>query len=153
MPQTTSGEAGARASRTRGWEHLPHGADVAVRGYGPTLAAAFEEAALAMTAAITDPATVKPETPVEIACENSDREILFVEWLDALIYEMATRHMLFGRFDVAIEDGKLRATAWGEAIDIARHEPAAEIKGATLTWLEVAQGPDGQWSAQCVVDV
>jgi SHS2 domain-containing protein len=29
-----------------GWEHFPHGADVGVRGFGATAAAAFEQAAL-----------------------------------------------------------------------------------------------------------
>lgn len=124
-----------------------------MRGFGPTLAAAFEEAGLALTAAITDPSAVKPETAVAISCESADREILFVEWLNALVFEMATRRMLFGRFEVTVEDGKLRATAWGEAIDVPRHQPAAEVKGATLTLLKVGQDKDGTWSAQCVVDV
>jgi len=143
----------AESAPKRGWEHLSHDADIGVRGFGPTLAAAFEEAAIALTAVITDPALVKPSTPVSIACAAEDREILFVEWLESLIYEMATRRMLFSRFQVAIEDGKLRATAYGEAIDVPRHQPAAEIKGATLTQLKVEKGADGLWSAQCIVDV
>ena len=97
--------------------------------------------------------SLNPETAVTVTCESADREILLVEWLNALVYEMATRRMLFGRFEVTIEDGKLRGTAWGEAIDVPRHEPAAEVKGATLTLLKVAKGEDGIWSAQCVVDV
>lgn len=78
--------------------------------------------------------------------------MLLVEWLNALVYEMTVRTMLFGDFAVEIEGGELRATAYGEPVDIERHEPAVEIKGATLTALQVAQGPDG-WRAQCVVDV
>ena len=41
------------------WQHFHHGADVGVRGIGSTLAQAFEQAALALTAVVTDPATVK----------------------------------------------------------------------------------------------
>ena len=37
------------------WEHFPHDADIGVRGFGPTVVAAFEQAALALTAVITDP--------------------------------------------------------------------------------------------------
>jgi SHS2 domain-containing protein len=37
-------------------------------------------------------------------------------------------------------------------VDIARHQPAVEIKGATYTSLRVAQ-EDGAWVAQTVVDV
>ena len=40
------------------WEHFEHGADVGVRGIGPTPASAFEQAALALTAVITEPDAV-----------------------------------------------------------------------------------------------
>jgi hypothetical protein len=36
-------------------ELFPYGADVGVRGIGPTRACAFEQAALALTSAVTDP--------------------------------------------------------------------------------------------------
>lgn len=136
-----------------GWEHFPHEADVGLRGFGPTLAAAFEQAGYALTAVLTDPDEVQPRENVKISCQAPDAEVLFVDWLNALVYEMAVRKMLFGRYSVQIADGRLTAEAWGEAIDVARHEPAAEVKGATYTALKVAQEDNGTWSAQCVVDV
>ena len=36
------------------WEHFPHQADIGVRGIGSTKEAAFERAAQAVTAVITD---------------------------------------------------------------------------------------------------
>lgn len=135
------------------WEHFSHEADIGVRGIGATLAESFELAATAMTAVITEPDRVQALEAVEIDCEAGDIELLLVNWLNALIYEMAVRHMLFSRFEVKIEDLRLTATAWGEALDIAGHEPAVEIKGATLTELKVAQDANGLWVAQCVVDV
>jgi tRNA nucleotidyltransferase (CCA-adding enzyme) len=138
---------------TTHWEHFSHGADIGVRGFGPTKADAFEQAALAMTAAITDPDLLQPQRSVQIACEAPDDELLLVDWLNALVYEMATRRMLFSQFDVRLSDGQLRATAWGEAIDPKWHQPAVEIKGATLTSVRVGAETDGSWVAQCVVDV
>lgn len=136
------------------WEHFEHGADIGVRGTGPTLAAAFQQAALALTAVVTDPALVRPETSVPIACEAPTDDILFVDWLNALVYEMATRRMLFARFTVAIDANRhLQATAWGERVDPGRHEPAVEVKGATQTALRVVQDAAGPWTAECVVDV
>jgi tRNA nucleotidyltransferase (CCA-adding enzyme) len=76
-----------------------------------------------------------------------------VEWLNAIIYEMAVRRMLFGRFSVRIADASLSGTLWGEPVDPARHEPACEPKGATYTALQVTQDEKGSWSARCVVDV
>ena len=135
-----------------GWEHFPHDADVGVRGFGGTPSQAFEQAALALTAVVTR-ARVEPLSPVEINCKAPDLELLFVDWLNAIIYEMAVRDMLFARFDVRIEDTGLQATLWGEPVDVARHAPACEPKGATYTALRVALGGDGSWSAACVVDV
>lgn len=124
-----------------------------VRGHGATPDQAFEQAALAMTAVITDPAAVAARDAVAIACTAPDLEMLLVDWLNAIIYEMATRHMLFSRFDVRIRDQRLEAHLWGEPVDPSRHQPAVEIKGATYTTLRVFQDTDGGWTAQCVVDV
>jgi len=124
-----------------------------VRGIGASREEAFEQAALAMIAAIADPRAIRPEEAVELACEAPDDELLLVEWLNALIYESATRRMLWGRFKVRIEGTRLRATAWGEKTDVARHQPAVEVKGATYTNLSVTQDRRGAWVAQCVVDV
>ncbi len=146
MGPTTSPAATAR------WEHFPHGADVGVRGWGATPGEAFEQAALAMMATITD-AEVKPQDCIDVECEAPDIELLFVEWLNAIIYEMAIRRLLFGRFAVRIEGTRLTGKLWGEPVDVARHTPACEPKGATYTALKVAQEPDGTWSAACVVDV
>jgi tRNA nucleotidyltransferase (CCA-adding enzyme) len=135
------------------WELLPHGADVGVCGLGRSKAEAFEQAATALTAVITDPNTVAAVDSVEISCNAADDELLLVEWLNALIYEMATRKMLFARFKVQIEGNGLTGTAWGESIDLKRHDTAVEVKGATYTELKVTQEPNGDWRAQCIVDV
>ncbi|MFZ5537457.1 MAG: archease [Pseudomonadota bacterium] len=138
---------------TRGhWEHFEHVADIGVRGLGPTAAEAFAQAALALTALIVDPRAVESRERVTVDLEGVDLDYLFYDWINALVYTMATRHMLFGRFEVEIQDGRLHATAWGESLDRARHQPVVEVKGATLTELAVRE-ENGQWLAQCVVDV
>jgi len=140
------------AKRHEGWEHFEHMADVGVRGFGRTKAQAFENAACALTAAVADLDAVRPLETVRIQCSAAGDDLLLFEWLNALIFEMATRKMLFSRFAVRIDGDRLEASALGEPIDAERHAPATEAKGATLTALRVA--PDaGGWMAQCVVDV
>ena len=107
----------------------------------------------ALTAVITDPTSVAALRSIEVSCEAPDTELLLVNWLNALVYEMATRKMLFSRFEVSIDGEHLKAKAWGEAIDVAKHEPGVEVKGATCTALSVKQDDRGAWIAQCVVDV
>lgn len=144
---------GSEVVHDKSWEHFPHEADIGVRGIGSTKEAAFEQAGLALTAVITDLATVAPMHTVSVTCEAPDDELLLVDWLNALVYEMATRKMLFGRFTVRFNDHSLHATAWGEPIEVVRHQPAVEVKGATYTELSVKQDAQGRWIAQCVVDV
>ena len=135
------------------WEHFAHGADIGIRGFGRSPAEAFEHAAQALTAVVTDPTGVRPLEAVHVECEVPDRELLFCEWLNSLVFVMATRRMLFSRFEVTLEGDRLRAEAWGEPVDVARHAPAVEVKGATLTELAVREDPSGRWRAQCVLDV
>lgn len=134
------------------WEHYDHGADVGVRGFGRDRAEAFEQAALALTAVLTDPAAVFGTEEIEIACEAPDDDLLFARWLDALAHEMATRRMVFGRFAVRLDETRLQARAWGEALDPARHHPAKELKRVSADTLRVARHEDG-WLAQAVIDV
>lgn len=134
------------------WEHFEHGADVGVRGVGRTCAEAFEQAALALTAVVTPPGQVQARTAVDVTHEAPDVETLLVDWLNALVLEMATRRFVFGRFEVRLDGTTLSARAFGEPLDPARHQPAVEVKGATYTALSVRQA-DGTWTAQCVVDV
>lgn len=125
-----------------GWEHFPHDADVGERGFGATAAQAFEQAALALTAIVTH-VRIEPLVAVEVSCYALDLELLFVDWLNTSIYEMAVRKMLFARFAVTIEGTRMRATLWGETVDVARHAPACKPKGATYTASRVAEEADG----------
>jgi SHS2 domain-containing protein len=149
------------------WEHFEHGADIGVRGIGATRADAFEQAALALIAVITDPAGVQGREAVPIRCTAPDLDLLLLDWLNALVSAMALRRMLFGRFTVTIRPSAepvgptsgppaglaLEGVAHGEALDPARHEPAVEVKGATCTLLRVVPTAEGGWLAQTVVDV
>lgn len=135
------------------WEHFPHGADVGVRGIAATLEGAYEQAALALTAIVVQPESLDPHEAVEIACEAPDAELLLVDWLNALIYEMATRGLLFARFEVQVDGTSLRGKAWGQPLDAESQEFTVEPKGATYTALSVRRDADGAWTAECVVDV
>ena len=133
------------------WRHFPHGADIGIEGAGTTKSEAFRQAALALTAVVTN-APVERRERVDLTCAAPDDELLLVEWLNAVVYEMATRGMLFGDFEVQVTDGRVTAAAYGEPVDPVRHEPAVEVKGATCTALSVKR-EDALWHARCVVDV
>ncbi|HJZ44135.1 MAG TPA: archease [Hyphomicrobiaceae bacterium] len=143
----------AAGANVPSWEHFAHDADIGVRGWGATPDQAFVQAALAMTAVVTDLKLVKLTDTVAVECQASSLDLLLYRWLNALVFEMATRGLLFGAFEVSIEGTRLMGVARGEKVDRVRHAPAVEVKGATLTELAVVERRPGFWLAQCVVDV
>jgi tRNA nucleotidyltransferase (CCA-adding enzyme) len=135
------------------WNDFEHDADIGLRASSPSRRGLFEAMGEALTAVITDPASVRLEQQVEIHCEALDDALLLVDWLNALIYEMATRRMLFGKWRVVLDGHKLDAVVEGEVVNRVRHRPVVEVKGATYTALSVEKDSSGNWHGQCVVDV
>jgi SHS2 domain-containing protein len=134
------------------WEHFTHKADIGIRGFGPTLTDAFAMGALALTNIVTDSNKIKANKKIHISCTAPDEEILFADWLNAIIYKMDTLNMLFCEFNIKLDHLNLEATIKGEPIDRNRHQPAVDVKGATYTELKVYK-EKGRWIAQCVIDV
>jgi SHS2 domain-containing protein len=140
------------------WEHFEHGADVGVRGIGATPSEAFAGAAAALCALVSgDPSRVRAELEEEVACDAPDLESLLVRFLNELIYRMSAHRMVYGGFTAAVTaapDGyRVAARVAGEPLDLDRHEPTVEPKGATFMLARVAREGDGPWISQCVVDV
>ena len=138
-------------------EHFEHGADVGVRGRGRTVAEAFEGAARALFLLLCeDLAGVRFEAGQPVACEAATLEELLVAFLNELIFFSESRSLVFGSFDVQIESVgehcRLTGRALGEPFNPDRHAFTVQPKGATFTALQVARR-DGEWVAQCVVDV
>jgi len=92
------------------YEHFEHQADMGVRGYGHTREEAFEQVALALTAVIVPPDVVKTGTSVQVTCSAPDDELLLLDWLGTVVYQMSVRKMLFGQFKVALDGCK--ASYW-----------------------------------------
>ncbi len=137
----------------RHWEHFEHAADIGLSAVADTRAELFEAMGEALTALITEPANVRAEQCVSIGCEAPDDDLLLVDWINALVYEIATRKMLFGAWHVRLENHSLDATVAGERVERERHQPVVEVKGATYTELAVEQDDTGSWHGRCIVDV
>jgi len=92
----------------RSWEHFDHDADIGLRVDSATRKGLFEAMAEALTAIITDPAAVQPIETITVRCEAPDDAMLLVDWLNALIFEMATRGMVFCSWQVDLDGQRLR---------------------------------------------
>lgn len=108
---------------------------------------------MALMAVICSPEKVDPRDAVQVRCQAEESDLLFIDWINALIYEIDIRKMLFSRFEVHLDGTRLTAVVWGEPADPDKHELAVEVKAATYMALKVFLNPQQQWVAQCVVDV
>lgn len=135
------------------FELFTHASDMGVRGRGKTIERAFENVGLALTSMVTDLQLVSPKESVKIKRSAPDLELLLLDWLNAIIYEMSTRNMLFCCYEVHIKDLTLEATLIGEEVDRSRHAPIVEPKAATFSELKVEQLPDDHWLVQAVIDI
>jgi SHS2 domain-containing protein len=129
------------------WEHFPHARRLGLRGFGSTKAEAFEQAALALTAAFTDPAAIGSWDEVVLECRGADDDALLHAWLAAVAAEMAARRMLFSRYRVYLDDGRLVGHAWGDAAAV---QPPAVVERLGEGIAGVARQEDG-WIAQALV--
>lgn len=133
------------------WEHFPHEADMVCAGSVGTKAEAFEQAALALTAVVTDVHSVGGRELIDIRCEVPDDELRLAGWLNSLIYEMPVRKMLFSRFWVQFDGNSLRRAWESPSIPRATLRPWRS-RGRTYTSLRVAE-QNGERVAQTVVDL
>jgi tRNA nucleotidyltransferase (CCA-adding enzyme) len=134
------------------WEHFSHQSDIGIRSAADSLEGAFEDAAVGLTAIVTDPSMIMPAQSVQIKIAGENEEDLFFKWMSKIIFEMDVRKMLFGRYEVKINNLKLSAVAYGEKVNFEKHSPAVEPKAVTLNQLCVKKEND-KWICQCVIDV
>ncbi len=135
------------------YETFEHGADIGVRGYGYTLEEAFSNAARAMfSLMVVNFDQVRREKSVDIECEGIDYESLLVAYLNELLAQADINRLIFCDFEISVQDLSIKGKAMGEHLDLRRHEPGVEVKGATFTMAKVEKTGSG-WMAQCVVDV
>jgi SHS2 domain-containing protein len=134
------------------YETFEHEADIGIRGFGQTIEEAFANAAIALYSVMVNVGSIGPNDMRTISVTAPDHELLFVEWLNALLSLSDIERMVFSRFEVVINGTSLTGRAWGEHLDRTRHQPHVEIKAATYHMLCVKKEND-VFVAQCVVDV
>jgi len=129
--------------------------------YGADLPEAFANAAYAMFSLIADLEGVREDVSKEVGVVAPDRESLLVEWLNELLFLFDAEHLLLKRFQIheltevgepGRTDSRLRATVWGEPVDLARHRLKMGIKAVTYHMLGVECSGEG-CRAQVVFDV
>lgn len=128
------------APSLRGFEEVPHTADVALRVWGRDLRELFVNAAHGLAWLMAEPETVQPTHEVALDLTAPDEETLLITWLGELIYLNERDRVVFTEFDLEeVTPTHLRGTARGG--------PASEvrrlIKAATFSDLNIRTSEQG----------
>jgi SHS2 domain-containing protein len=136
------------------YETFEHTADLGLRVCSDSRRELFEDAARGLfSMLLVNPEDVRPLLEKKYAIAGDELDYLLFDWLAELLYTFETENLLFCRFDVEIGEQGLRATCWGEPVDISRHKMDHEVKAITYHGLRVQEQDDGNWLAEVIVDI
>jgi len=134
------------------FEFFDHTAEVGLLAYGSDLKEAFANAAYGLISFLTDPETVRAEVARDIEVTAQDQAALVVAWLNELLFLLGVENLLFRKFEVTeLDETRLRARAYGEVVDPARHRIKTEVKSATYHLLSVEKNE--RWRIRVILDV
>ena len=135
------------------FELIDHTADIGVTAYGADMKQVFANAARGLFSLITELDLVSEKKNLDVRVTAPDREALLVNWLNELIYLFEAKEIIFNRFEITnITDTKLKAMAYGEKINLAKHELKTQVKAATYHLLKIEQTEDG-FQARVIFDM
>jgi SHS2 domain-containing protein len=138
------------------FEFFDHTGDIGVRLTAPTLGGLFETGAAALTAVLTDPASVRRRVSETVDVGAPDLDLLLVDWLNELLYRFEARNLLVAAAEVAVRlDGegcRLQGRVHGEPFDPAVHDISLLVMAVTYHGLHVTETPEG-WEATVILDI
>jgi SHS2 domain-containing protein len=140
--------------------------DAVIEAYGPTLEAAFENAAMALCDTMIDLKLVVPRNEFKFSAKGNDLYSLLFDWLDQVMLLLVADRIAMSQFSVNIkqnnnknndndDDGVgylLEGTAKGEPLDLDRHHYKVEIKAVTYHEMEIKQ-ENGIFIARFLLDL
>lgn len=135
---------------------LEHTADVLFQAEAPSLGELFEQCGLALQETQVDQKLVESKQKTIISGENKDVESLLFDFLDDLVFYKDSEQLVFNKFKIKIKEKNgvyhMTCDAFGEKLDIKKHNPKVDIKAITMHMFEVKKTKNGWW-AQVLVDI
>jgi SHS2 domain-containing protein len=135
-----------------GYELIAVEAEVGICAWGPTLAAAFAQAAAGVFARIVDPERVDARDSRDVRAQGDSIDALLVTWINECLYVHEIEGFVVRRVEVDTCDGGLvHGTLLGEDLDRDRHLPGLVIKAATRRGIEVAHA-ESRWTVRVLLE-
>lgn len=129
------------------YEFLDHTADVQIHAWGDDLKEVFENAAIAMTAYITDINKIDITTKETIQVEADDLKGLLYRYLDEILFLFnADPYLLSKRVRILEFDRetkfRIKAECYGESFSLEKHCQGTEIKAITYSAMKINDDSD-----------
>jgi len=128
------------------YKFLDHATDAIIEVTAKDLKEAFAVAADAEINLTLDQDKVEEKGQMEFSANGKDIRYLLYSWLEEIPFILITEGFAIKRleFDIEEEDGyKINATAYGETLDVKRHNFKVEIKAPTFYDMEIRQDSNG----------
>lgn len=133
---------------------LDHATDAFIELTASDLNKAFEAAGNAGVDTTLDLNTVEEKQQKTLTVFGINLRHLLFNWLEEINYQLITEGFAIHRFSVKISKNsqyKLDATAYGEPIDLKKHNFKVEIKAPTFHLMEIKQ--NGQVTMRFLLDL
>ena len=134
------------------FEIIDHTADIGVIARGDDLADLFSNAATGMLSPLAEVDTLRLDVNREIRLEAGDTVTLLVEWLNELLYIIYTEKLVLFKFNIVIDENRLKAGCRGQELGGGDSRFKREIKAATYLGLEIVER-EGEYSARIIFDI
>lgn len=139
------------------YEFLDHTADVQIHTWGDDLREAFENAAIAMTAYITDISKVEIVKKESVHVDADDLHGLLYRFLDEILFLFNAEPYLLSKRVRILEfetDNRFSITAecYGETFSLDKHCQGTEIKAITYSAMKIVEGVNRQ-DVYYIVDI
>jgi SHS2 domain-containing protein len=135
---------------------LDHTADLAVEVTAASRDDLFAEVVPAFTHLMVEVDRIEERLSRRFELTAAEPALLLVDWLSELLYRFEVDGLLFRRAMATVTDEeggvRLRAEAWGEERDEARHPIQVLLKAVTYHGLTVGPAAGG-WRARIVFDI
>lgn len=113
----------------------------------------FEQAAAALVSIAMETDAIEPRETYPIEAHAEDREALLVNFLNEVLWLHDGRRIAMRRFRVlSLSDESIRAEAYGEPFNPARHAAKVVVKAVTYHQLRIASD-EGGWCCEVYLDI
>lgn len=128
------------------YKFLDHATDAIIEVTAKNLKEAFATAAEAEINLTLDQDRVEEKEEKKFSAQGKDLRYLLFSWLEEIPFVLITEGFAISRLEFEIEEiqgYRINAKAYGETLDVKKHNFKVEIKAPTFYDMEIRQDDDG----------